>query len=351
MKFVFKTLLLIGLLIPFVSNAQRCIVDMDHLLSSNAEVKFDRIGDITYAEILINEIGSNGKLYSKPTLAFIDTACLDILKNLESPVYVDVVNVRYKNARFVKAATKDEKSVKLVCHFGDTLPMPDFPPLVTEKGRLIGYLDLEYTIFYPVPFKRPGKDTVLYQTAISVIDTSSRTGKVSYKMELVSLKSKDDVDLFDSLTHTARVEALECVWSNEKNKYVLLSDTPYNDKEAENFKKVFGTQNRTEKMSVSVLWNADIYTLPINSQSEVDAIAPSIQVEAIPIDDNTVLLKWDSVGTDWSLYTITLVYPSGNTKKFPAEEASIKLKNLPKGGTFKVTISGPNGTGETTFEN
>ena len=79
---------------------------------------------------------------------------------------------------------------------GNELIFPEFTPLEGEKGRSIGYFDLQYNIFYEVPFRRPGKDTVIWQSAMTLIDTSDRTGKVTQKMKLITLKSKEDIELF-----------------------------------------------------------------------------------------------------------------------------------------------------------
>ncbi|MBP6855191.1 MAG: hypothetical protein KBD26_03495 [Candidatus Pacebacteria bacterium] len=355
MKLIFKIIFLMVVFIPFTSSAQRCLIDMDNLLTNMAQVKFDKIGVTTYAEILVNEIDADGDR-GKPTLVFVDAKYLDLIKSLPTPVYVNVAIVKYKNGRFVQTGASDKNSARLICGFGNELIFPEFTPLEGEKGRSIGYFDLQYNIFYEVPFRRPGKDTVIWQSAMTLIDTSDRTGKVTQKMKLITLKSKEDIELFDTLLYAVRVEALNSVWSNEKNKFVVPSETPYTDDKNVNRLKLFGL-SKTDRMTNLVIWSADIYTPPtVATQSDSDILfvsitVPSIQVEAISVGDNTVLLKWDSVGTDWSLYTITLIYPSGNTRKFPASDASIKLKNLPKGGTFKVFVEGPNGTGETTFEN
>ncbi|QQR76357.1 hypothetical protein IPJ63_02545 [Candidatus Nomurabacteria bacterium] len=357
MKLAFKIILLMIVFTPFTSSAQRCVIDMDNLLAHMAQVKFNKIGSITYAEILVNEIDANGDR-GKPTLVYIDASYLDLIKILPTPVYVNTVVVKYKKGRFVQAAANDNNSARLVCGFGEELVFPVFNELSTEKGRSIGYFDLQYNIFYEVPFKRPGKDTVIWQGAMTLIDTSDRTAKVTRKMKLITLKSKEDRELFDTLLYSARVEALASVWSNEKNKFVIPDETPYIDDKNIHRPEIFGL-SKTDRMTNLVVWNADIYTTPtVSTQPDsdsieftVDATVASIQVEAVLLGDNVVLLKWDSVGTDWSLYTITLIYPSGNTRKFPASDASIKLKNLPKGGTFKVFVEGPNGTGETTFEN
>lgn len=354
MKFILVVLVAM-FFIPDTTNAQKCIVDVDHLLTHMAQVKFDKIGIVTYAEILVNEIDADGDR-GKPTLVFVDAKYLDLIKSLPTPVYVNVATVKYKNGRFVQATAKDKNSARLICGFGNELPFPPLPPLATETGRSIGYFDLQYNIFYEVPFRRPGKDTVIWQGAMTTIDTSDRTGKVTKKIKLVTLKSREDISLFDSLQYVVRVEAFNSVWSNDKNKFVSPDETPYIDDKNIDRPKVFGL-SKTDRLTNFVVWSADIYTPPILVENDsifedaTDVSVPTIKVEAILISENTVLLKWDSVGVDWSLYTITLIYPSGNTKQFPADEATIRLKNLPKGGIFKVLVDGPNGKGETTFEN
>lgn len=369
-----KIITVLFLLIPFFVNAQRCIIDMDKNLAYDAEVKLKQIGNQQYAEVYMLEIPKSKTARPKSVLAYIEPSYIGTLNSMPRPVYVDYVSVIYFKGRFMEANANEKKdAIKLITHFGNIEPTPYFPPLLGEKSgeRSIGYFDLTHTVFYPVIFKKPGKDTVIWQTSMTTVDTS-RNGSLDFEQTMITLQNHDQVDFLDSLANVARVETVKSVWSNSSDRFLLVSESPYTltddlvEKTTFNppFKmdgKIYLLSRRgwTDKYSQNIVWGIDTVEKKQIVEEFVDAsMSNIIKVRAENLGQNTVKISWeDPHGTsDTADYIIRVKYPSGNEKQFIAKNCcTLKLSKLPSGtygGIFFVTVYSPKGEeGVVEFEN
>lgn len=321
----------------------RAVMDFNTTFSYGAEVKMDVIGDLDLGEVSVGEIttsGADGAISS--VLAYIDPSHLANLKSLPKPIFIDYVLVKFENGRFAPATADDKNAVRLIFKYGKLLPKPDYTPsIVKNDNRTIGYLDLQYTIFYPMTFEKKGKDIPVWQTAETLIDTSN--GSIS--MKLVNFINESDFSKLKALSVESRLESVSSVWSNEKNKFVAPSESPWK------------WASRNEKNTLEVVWNADIYTVAAQSAPTTGATsgsmmgqsgnnnAPKFSISATRGSDNTTTVKWTET-TGATSYKLSLTYPNGGVKDFNSSENSIGLKNLPP-GVYKATVIATSASGAT----
>lgn len=320
----------------------RAIMDFNTTFSYGAEVKMDVIGDLDLSEVSVGEIttsGSDGAISS--VLAYVDPAHLANLKSLPKPIFIDYVLVKFENGRFAPATAEDKNAVRLIFKYGKSLPKPSYTPaIVNYDDRTIGYLDLQYTIFYPMTFEKKGKDIAVWQTAETLVDTSN--GSIS--MKLVNFINESDFSKLKALSVESRLESVSSVWSNEKNKFVTPSESPWK------------WASRNEKNTLEVVWNADIYTVAAQAPTtgatsgstnmgQSGNNTPQFSISATKGSGNITTVKWTETAGATG-YKLSLTYPNGGLKDFNSSKGSIDLKNLPP-GVYKAIVTATSASGAT----
>lgn len=339
-KIIFLTLLAtLGVANTCLAQGARAVMDFNQTFSYGATVKLDVIGGLDLGEVSLGSINGSledGSLSS--VLAYIDPAHLQNLKSLPKPIFVDYVLVKFENGRFAPATTEDKNAVRLIFKYGELLPKPDYTPsIVKNDDRTIGYLDLQYTIFYPMTFEKKGKDIPVWQTAETIVDTVDN----SISMKLVNFINKDDFSKLKSLGVEARLESVSSVWSDEKNKFVSPAESPWKWK------------GRNERNTLEVVWNADIYTTAAQPAPTTGTTSGSTmgqtQTSSFSISattsGNITTVKWTETAGATS-YKLSLTYPNGGVKDFNSSKSSIDLKNLPP-GVYKATVIATSASGAT----
>lgn len=300
----------------------RGLLDMSSIFSYDMP-KIRHFEGFKLAELSVGEINLEGKIINSQ-LVYVNLDELANLKSLAKVIFADYLSVKVVDGRFVQATdaeVKDGIGIRLVFNYGQQFPVPpkNFSITGINDKRTLGVFDLEFIIFYKMKFVKPGSDFDLYQTAMTKYDSTLKT-RITRSKLLVAFLNQTDVDKIKKTEINASIiESVESVWSKEKDKWVILSETTWDKK-------------NTEKYKVNLAWSADINTTIQKQKSDLDKSAPSttkgdqkksegLRLWSDEAKETSVFVHWNEEEINAVTYVLTVKDVNGEvvmTRTMPA---------------------------------
>ncbi len=311
------------------SIAGRGVVDMKSFSYAATVVNGEKLDEVSIGE-LKNKQDSIITVNSK--LVFILPSHTANYKKHSRPMFADYALVKNINGHFILwRDAKDKTAVPRIFKYGNQVPLQgksisleDFLKVDSvDDKRILGALDLEKVIFYEMIFKKPGPDLAIWQTAMTQYDTVG--DKVYRTMRLINFINASDTVGLTSRSTAALIELVPSVWSNQLNKFVALSETPWRSKA------------KTKRLALDIAFNADSENPPKSkgrdkssdkSQGgEKDKDETIVPIQLIEAKSNSFIVKIDPVQKAKS-YIVTIATDEDMKNKVSDQKAQGMLNRV-----------------------